>query len=157
MSFVSGTLGSMQLCSLFSRLILYQTGYKYKVVQMWPWQTVTCLHTNSPGHIWTTLYLNVSFYRLSWTCFEFIIRGVRKIAKNGCFASSHLSVCLSVCPSVLMEQLGSHLMGFSVSWYFRFFRKSVKKIKVQWKSDKNNGYFIWRRMHIYDNISLNFS
>jgi hypothetical protein len=28
----------------------------YKVVQMWPGQTVTCLHTNSPGHIWTTLY-----------------------------------------------------------------------------------------------------
>ena len=29
----------------------------YKVVQIWPGQTVTCLHTNSPGHIWTTLYL----------------------------------------------------------------------------------------------------
>jgi hypothetical protein len=29
---------------------------KYKVVQIWPGQTVTCLHTNSPGHIWTTLY-----------------------------------------------------------------------------------------------------
>ena len=28
----------------------------YKVVQIWPGQTVTCLHTNSPGHIWTTLY-----------------------------------------------------------------------------------------------------
>jgi hypothetical protein len=23
---------------------------------MWPGQTVTCLHTNRPGHIWTTLY-----------------------------------------------------------------------------------------------------
>jgi hypothetical protein len=29
----------------------------YKVVQIWPGQTVTCLHTNSPGHIWTTLYI----------------------------------------------------------------------------------------------------
>ena len=29
---------------------------KYKVVQIWPGQTVTCLHTNRPGHIWTTLY-----------------------------------------------------------------------------------------------------
>jgi hypothetical protein len=27
----------------------------YKVVQIWPGQTVTCLHTNRPGHIWTTL------------------------------------------------------------------------------------------------------
>jgi hypothetical protein len=26
------------------------------VVQIWPGQTVTCLHTNRPGHIWTTLY-----------------------------------------------------------------------------------------------------
>jgi hypothetical protein len=29
----------------------------YNVVQIWPGQTVTCLHTNSPGHIWTTLYI----------------------------------------------------------------------------------------------------
>jgi hypothetical protein len=29
----------------------------YKVVQIWPGQTVTGLHTNSPGHIWTTLYM----------------------------------------------------------------------------------------------------
>jgi hypothetical protein len=28
----------------------------YKVVQIWPGQTVTCLHTNSPGNIWTILY-----------------------------------------------------------------------------------------------------
>ena len=28
----------------------------FKVVQIWPAQTVTCLHKNSPGHIWTTLY-----------------------------------------------------------------------------------------------------
>jgi hypothetical protein len=28
----------------------------YKVVQIWPGQNVTCLHTNNPGHIWTTLY-----------------------------------------------------------------------------------------------------
>ena len=27
------------------------------MVQIWPGQTVTCLHTISPGHIWTTLYL----------------------------------------------------------------------------------------------------
>jgi hypothetical protein len=30
--------------------------YIHKVVQIWPGQTVTCLHTNRPGHIWTTLY-----------------------------------------------------------------------------------------------------
>ena len=30
----------------------------YKEVQIWPGQTVTCLHTNSPDHIWTTLYIH---------------------------------------------------------------------------------------------------
>ena len=29
------------------------------MVQIWPGQTVTCLHTNSPGHIWTTLYSQI--------------------------------------------------------------------------------------------------
>ena len=36
------------------------------------------------------------------------------------------------------------------------FRKSVEKIKILLKSGKNNGYFIWRRFHICDNISLIF-
>jgi hypothetical protein len=26
------------------------------VFQIWPGQIVTCLHTNRPGHIWTTFY-----------------------------------------------------------------------------------------------------
>ena len=34
------------------------TSVVHKVVQIWPGQTVTCLHTNSPGHIWTTLYIS---------------------------------------------------------------------------------------------------
>jgi hypothetical protein len=36
-----------------------------------------------------------------------------------------------------------------------FFRNYVEKIQVLLKYDKNNGYFTWRRFHIYDNISLN--
>jgi hypothetical protein len=32
----------------------------YKVAQIWPGQIVTCLHTNSPGHIWTILYIRPS-------------------------------------------------------------------------------------------------
>jgi hypothetical protein len=33
--------------------------------------------------------------------------------------------------------------------------KSVEQMQVSLKSDKYNGYFIWTRFHIYDNISLN--
>jgi hypothetical protein len=46
---------------------------------------------------------------------------------------------------------GRTLMKFKLS------SKSVEKIDVSLKSDKNNGYFTRRRFHIYDNISLNVS
>jgi hypothetical protein len=36
------------------------------------------------------------------------------------------------------------------------FRKSVEKIQVSLKSDKNNGYLTWRRFQIYDNIAKFF-
>jgi hypothetical protein len=35
--------------------------------------------------------------------------------------------------------------------------KVVEKIQVSLKSDNNNGYFTWRLLHIYDNISPNSS
>ena len=37
-----------------------------------------------------------------------------------------------------------------------FIRKSIEKIQISLKSDKNNGYFTWR-FYIYDSISLNYS
>jgi hypothetical protein len=37
------------------------------VVQIWPGQTVTCLHTISPGHIWTTLY--IAFLCVVWSVY----------------------------------------------------------------------------------------
>jgi hypothetical protein len=36
--------------------------YLYKVVQILPGQTLTCLQTNRPGHIWTTLYIPCNSY-----------------------------------------------------------------------------------------------
>ena len=42
-------------------------------------------------------------------------------------------------------------------WYLRIFRKSVEKISVSLKSDKNNGHIPRRPMYIYDNISFDFS
>ena len=37
------------------------------------------------------------------------------------------------------------------------FRKSVDKTLVSLKSDKNNGYFTWRPIYIFNQISLNSS
>jgi hypothetical protein len=52
------------------------------------------------------------------------------------------------------EQLGSHWTDFYQIWYLNIFRKSVEKVQVWLKSNKNNGYFTWRPTYIYDNISL---
>jgi len=50
-----------------------------------------------------------------------------------------ISFVMSVCPSALKNSvpIGQIFMRFDV---FFFFRKSVEKIQVQLKSDKNNGY-----------------
>ena len=66
-----------------------------------------------------------------------------------------MSVCPSVCLSVRMEQLGSHWTHFSGILYLKVFRKSVDQNSSFIKTDKNYGYFTWRPIYIYDNISLN--
>jgi hypothetical protein len=43
------------------------------------------------------------------------------------------------CPSVRMQQLGSHWTDFQDIWHLWIFRKSAKKIQVSLKSDKNKG------------------
>ena len=60
------------------------------------------------------------------------ITHIRKIAK--CFVIS-----IRLRPSVRMEQLGSHWTDFHEIWYLIIFRKTVEKIQVSLKSDKNNG------------------
>jgi len=35
------------------------------------------------------------------------------------------------------------------------FQKSVKKIHVSLKSDKNNGHFTWRPIYVFDHNTLN--
>jgi hypothetical protein len=62
--------------------------------------------------------------------------------------SVRLYVCLSVCPSVRIEQLGSHWTDFDAISCLSLYRKFVEKIQVLLKSDKNSGYFTWRRFHI---------
>ena len=67
---------------------------------------------------------------------------VRKKSEKRILASSYL--CLLVCPSARMEQLGCHRTDFYEIWYLSIFRKSVKI-----KTDKNNGHFSWKLMYIF--------
>jgi hypothetical protein len=57
-----------------------------------------------------------------------------------------VSSVVSVCPSVLMKQLGPRWMDFHEFLYLSIFRKSVEKIQVCLQN-------LIRPMHIYDNIS----
>jgi len=75
------------------------------------------------------------------------IRRFRKIVKSD-------SYLRPVCPSVRMEQLGSHWTNFYETCCLSIFGKSVGKVKVSLKPEKNNGYFTWRPMYFCDNIAL---
>ena len=48
---------------------------------------------------------------------------------------------MSFVVSVGMGQFVSHLTDFHEICYLSMFKKSVEKIKVSLKPDKNNGYF----------------
>jgi hypothetical protein len=64
---------------------------------------------------------------------------------------------MSICPSIRMEQLGFHQKDFHEIQYLSFFRKSIEKIQVSLKWDKNKGYFTWRPIYICYHISLSSS
>ena len=53
--------------------------------------------------------------------------------------------------SVRTEQFGSHSTDFHEILNLSIFRKSVKKIQISLKSDKNNAYFTLKPKHIYFN------
>jgi hypothetical protein len=75
------------------------------------------------------------------------LRRLRKIAKSDCL--------LHVWPSVRMY-LGSHWADLHEIWYLSvfFFRNSVGIIQVLLKSVKNNGYFTWRPVYVFDYICI---
>jgi hypothetical protein len=68
--------------------------------------------------------------------------------------SSILFVCLSVLPFAWnnLAPTGRILLKFDTWGFFRMF---LENMYVWLKSDKNNGYCTWRRIYIYDNISVN--
>jgi hypothetical protein len=64
-----------------------------------------------------------------------------------------MSVRLFICPHGTTRLT---LEGFSWNLIFEDFSK-LEKIRVWLTCDTNNGYFTWRSLHIYDNISLSSS
>jgi hypothetical protein len=73
-------------------------------------------------------------------CFAYFLGAFAKRLKA--IIRVFMSVCLSVLPSVYMEELGSHWTYSYEIWYLGVFSLiSIEKIQVLLKSDKNNGYF----------------
>ena len=68
-----------------------------------------------------------------------------------------VSYVMSVCPSVRVGQIVSQWAELHEFWYLSMFRKPAEKIQVSLKSDKNNRYFTWTPIYIFDHISLNSS
>ena len=83
----------------------------------------------------------------SWLCGRFL----------GVFAKlrkTTINFVVSVCPPVRMQQLCYNWKDFHEVLYLGIFHKSVEKILVSLKSDKNNGYVTWRPIYKYDISSI---
>jgi hypothetical protein len=68
-----------------------------------------------------------------------------------------MSVCSFVHPPICIENLGSRWMDFYEIRYLRTFRKSVHKIQVSLKFNKNIPCFTRRPIYVYDHMSLKCS
>jgi len=80
-------------------------------------------------------------------CVNIIFRRVHKVA-NSDYDFRHVR------PSVCMEQIGCNWKNFHEILNLSILRKSVEKIQVSLKSVKNNGYFTWRPIYIFNHISF---
>jgi hypothetical protein len=99
--------------------------------------------------LWVRIRL-MAWIFVSCVCYASSQHFEKRLSASSCLSALRPSICLST-----MQQLSSHWTDFYEIWYLRVFRKFIKKIQLSIKSDKNNGYFTWRPMYIYDNSSLN--
>jgi len=74
-----------------------------------------------------------------------LLRWFQKSCEKQLLASSCLSGWLST-----WNYSSSHWTDFHDIWCSNIFRKSVEKIQVLLKSNKNDRYLSWRPMYIYD-------
>ena len=89
------------------------------------WQAEMFLSLTSLGYAKVVIFQFLgAFAKLRKTTFGFV-----------------MSVCPSARPSIRMDQLGPNWMDFHEILYLNIFRKTVEKIQVPLKSDKNKRYF----------------
>ena len=67
-----------------------------------------------------------------------------------------MSACLSICPSTWNNPALTGTIFIKLG-IWEFFWKSVKEIQVSLESDKNNGYYTWGSIYIFNHILLSTS
>jgi len=120
----------------------------------WCYLAITTFESSKPSRNW-------KIWRM-WLCQCLKLSLIESIFLQflGVFAKllkATISFVLSIRLSVHVEQLGSMWMDFQEVWFLSIFLKSFEEIQVSVKSDKNNGYFTWSLIYIYDHISLSSS
>jgi hypothetical protein len=99
----------------------------------------------------TRMHHSITLYVHCHNCLAHSQNCVKRLLASTCLTAC-LPVRPSARPSFRMEQLGSKLTGCHEFRYLSIFRKSVNKIQVSLKSEKNNGYCTWRPTFTYDHI-----
>jgi hypothetical protein len=128
-----------------------QNTCKYKVVQILPGQTVTCIHTNRPGHIWTTLYISqhLSYFSILFiygtgvrldtyiTLYTFVKHKVVQIwpglfvCKQVIVCSGHIWTTLYM-PSCLKTLYHFQKLMMIINEEFEIITSLINKIRVFW-------------------------
>jgi hypothetical protein len=88
---------------------------------------------------------HIASYRLCLTLVSsYVTRDTAFLVAFGKLRKATTSCVMSVLLSVRMEQLGSNWTDFHETCYLSSCRRSVEKIQVSLKSEKNNWYFALR-------------
>ena len=138
-----------------------------KHCQFWQWRSWTATVNKQLRQKGQIIYRLSSFYsgfitkqmevrtwKVGWL--SNVVQSIVYKRSQNCEKQPLASSYLSACPSAWRNSTPTDriFMKFDI-WIF--FWKCVEKIQVWLKSDKDNGYFTWRPMNIYNNSSLNYS
>ena len=121
---------------------------------------VSSLRVYSEPQMWSSFFVDICLHVRHKSVVFFAKYSTRKLWINltvlGSFAwmwKTTVSLIMSVCPSVWVEQLGSHWTDLYEIWYLRIFKKFVEKIQVSLKSNTNSLLLYMKTQHAFMIVS----
>jgi hypothetical protein len=136
-----------------------------------------CFGSSSPNSTLRDVYLVMSIisFLSSQSCIFCMTIKMNPLGKDSCSRCSETGFMSQFCQFLgALAKLRKAAITFTISislsvrahgtswppldgFSYDLIIEKFSKIQVSLKFDKNNGYFTWRRVYIYDNISLNSS